>query len=76
MRCASGDYGRLVRAGFNIGYSHGLNCDSASWVDGVSPELGDREPLRLLREGDLDQVAGPIVVAARRALRSAGNRLE
>ena len=35
------------------------------WLLGVNPELGDRVPIRLLREGKLDQVAGPIVGAAR-----------
>jgi hypothetical protein len=36
-----------------------------AWLMGVNPELGDRVPIRLLREGKLDQVAGPIVGAAR-----------
>jgi hypothetical protein len=36
-----------------------------AWLLGVNPELGDRVPIRLLREGKLDQVAGPIVGAAR-----------
>jgi hypothetical protein len=36
-----------------------------AWLMGVNPELGDRVPIRLLREGKLDQVAPPIVGAAR-----------
>lgn len=32
---------------------------------GVNPELGDRMPIRLLGESNLDQGAGPIVGAAR-----------
>jgi len=36
-----------------------------AWLIGVNPELYDRVPLRLLREGILDQVAGQIVGAAR-----------
>ncbi len=36
-----------------------------AWLLGVNPALGDRVPIRLLREGKLDQVAGPIVGAAR-----------
>jgi hypothetical protein len=36
-----------------------------AWLVGVNPELGDRVPIRLLRESNLDQVAGPIVGAAR-----------
>jgi hypothetical protein len=36
-----------------------------AWLLGINPELGDRVPIRLLREGNLDEVAGPIVGAAR-----------
>jgi hypothetical protein len=36
-----------------------------AWLVGVNPELGDRVPIRLIRESNLDQVAGPIVGAAR-----------
>ena len=36
-----------------------------AWLLGVNPELGDRIPIRLLREGKLGQVAGPVVGAAR-----------
>jgi hypothetical protein len=36
-----------------------------AWLMGVNPELGDRVPIRLLREGKLDQVAPPIVGAVR-----------
>jgi hypothetical protein len=36
-----------------------------AWLMGVNPELGDRVPIRLLREGNLDQIAGPIMGAAR-----------
>jgi hypothetical protein len=36
-----------------------------AWLMGVNPELGDRVPVRLLREGKLDQVADHIVGAAR-----------
>lgn len=43
--------------------------DSASvvqaWLTGVNPELGDRVPLRLLRESDIDAVAPAILSAAR-----------
>ena len=35
-----------------------------AWLMGVNPELGDRVPIRLLRESNLDQVAGTIVGAA------------
>jgi len=36
-----------------------------AWLLGVNPELGDRIPIRLLREGKLGQVAGPVGGAAR-----------
>jgi hypothetical protein len=42
-----------------------------AWMIGVNPELGDRVPLRLLREGDLDIVAPEILGAARAFLAGA-----
>jgi hypothetical protein len=36
-----------------------------AWLMGINPELDDRVPLRLLKEGNLDQVAGDIVRTAR-----------
>lgn len=36
-----------------------------AWLTGVNPELGDRVPLRLLRERDIDAVAPAILSAAR-----------
>jgi len=36
-----------------------------AWLMGVNPELGDRVPLRLLREGDLTVVAPEVLAAAR-----------
>ena len=36
-----------------------------AWLTGVNPELGDRVPLRLLRDGDLNIVAPKILGAAR-----------
>lgn len=41
------------------------------WLTGVNPELGDRVPLRLLREGDLDAVAPEVLGAARAFLAGA-----
>jgi hypothetical protein len=37
-----------------------------AWFQGLNPQLDDRSPARLLREGDLAEV-GPAVVAAERA---------
>jgi len=36
-----------------------------AWLTGVNPELGDRTPIRVLREGDLDSVAVEVLGAAR-----------
>jgi len=36
-----------------------------AWLVGVNSELGDRVPIRLLRESNLDQMAGLIVGAER-----------
>jgi hypothetical protein len=36
-----------------------------SWLTGLNPELGDRVPLRLMRENDLETVAPEIMEAAR-----------
>ena len=37
-----------------------------AWFQGLNPELGDRSPARLLRDGALDE-AGQAVIAAARA---------
>ncbi len=42
-----------------------------SWFQGLNPQLDDRSPARLLREGDLDEV-GPQVLAAARAFTAGG----
>ena len=36
-----------------------------AWLTGVNPELGDRVPIRLLREGDLNIIGAEILGAAR-----------
>ena len=36
-----------------------------TWLMGVNPELGDRVPLRLMRENEIDAVAPAILSAAR-----------
>ncbi len=41
------------------------------WFQGLNPQLEDRSPARLLREGDLDEV-GPAVLTAARAFASNG----
>jgi hypothetical protein len=42
-----------------------------AWFQGLNPQLHDRSPARLLREGELDEV-GPQVVAAARAFNVGG----
>lgn len=37
-----------------------------AWFQGLNPQLDDRSPARLVREGDVDEV-GPSVIAAARA---------
>ncbi len=41
------------------------------WFQGLNPQLEDRSPARLLREGDLDEV-GPAVIGAARAFLAGG----
>lgn len=42
-----------------------------AWLTGVNPELGDRVPIHLLREGDLNLI-GPEVLGAVRAFIAGG----
>ena len=42
-----------------------------AWFQGLNPQLDDRSPARLLREGDLDAV-GPEVLSAARAFTTGG----
>ncbi len=42
-----------------------------AWLAGLNPELDDRVPLRLLREGDIEEV-GPKILAAARAFLAGG----
>ena len=39
-----------------------------AWLTGVNPELGDRVPLRLMRENEIDDVAPDILSAVRAIL--------
>lgn len=42
-----------------------------AWFQGLDPQLDDRSPLYLLREGDLDEV-GPAVIGAARSFAASG----
>ena len=57
-----------LRFAFQVAKTIGEHDSSAviqAWFTGVNPELGDRVPIRLLREGDIDAVAPAILGAAR-----------
>jgi len=65
---SSSDAERRLRFTYQIVMTLTITDSSAAaqaWLMGVNPELGDRVPLRMLREGNLDQIAGNIVGAAR-----------
>jgi hypothetical protein len=36
-----------------------------AWFQGLNPQLDDRSPARLLREGDVNEVGPPVITAAR-----------
>lgn len=42
-----------------------------AWLTGLNPELGDRVPIRLIRDSDLEAV-GPEIVGAARAFAAGG----
>ena len=46
-----------------------------AWLTGLNPELGDRVPLRLLRESDIYAVA-PAILSAARAILAEDRRME
>ncbi|MDQ6793468.1 MAG: hypothetical protein M3067_01360 [Chloroflexota bacterium] len=50
----------------NLIADHDNERVAQAWFQGLNPQLDDRSPARLLREGDIEEV-GPDVVAAARA---------
>jgi hypothetical protein len=44
---------------------HDSPAVAQAWLTGVNPELGDRVPLRLMRENEIDEVAPDILSAVR-----------
>ena len=46
--------------------AHDNGAVAQAWFQGLNPQLGDRSPARLLREGDIADV-GPRLLAAARA---------
>jgi hypothetical protein len=62
-----GDVEQRLRFAFQVAYmlaQHDSPRVVQAWLVGINPELGDRVPLRLLREGDLELVAPQILRAA------------
>jgi hypothetical protein len=53
---------RIVKMLTNHGDS---NAVVQAWLMGLNPELNDRVPIRLIKEGDLDKVGADVVSAAR-----------
>ncbi|MQA00995.1 MAG: hypothetical protein GEU80_17050 [Dehalococcoidia bacterium] len=59
-----------LQAAAAIAAADGASVTQA-WFQGLNPQLDDRSPARLLREGDLDEV-GPDVIGAARAFLAGG----
>ncbi len=63
-----GDSEARIRFAFQLARTlreHNSAAVVQAWLTGVNPELGDRVPLRLLHENDIDAVAPSILGAAR-----------
>jgi hypothetical protein len=63
-----GDAESRLRLAFQVACTlreHDSPAVVRAWLTGVNPELGDRVPLRLMCENDVDAVAPAILCAAR-----------
>ena len=63
-----GDAESRLRFAFQVARAlteHDSSAVVQAWLMGVNPELGDRIPLRLMRENEIDAVAPAILSAAR-----------
>jgi hypothetical protein len=49
----------------------GSNEIAQAWFHGLNPQLDDRSPARMVRDGDFEE-AGPAVIAAARAFLAGG----
>jgi len=68
------DADRRIRLAFQIAKTlseHDSTSVVQAWFMGLNPELQDRSPVRLLREGDIDKV-GPDLLNAMRAFLAGG----
>ena len=63
-----GDAESRLRFAFQVARTlseHDSPAVAQAWLTGVNPELGDRVPLRLMRENETDPVASAILSAVR-----------
>ena len=63
-----GDAESRLRFAFQVARTlseHDSPAVARAWLTGVNPELGDRVPLRLMRENEIDEVASAILSAVR-----------
>src|ERR1039457_5158323 len=63
-----GDAESRLRFAFQVARTlseHDSPAVARAWLTGVNPELGDRVPLRLMRENEIDAVAPAILSAVR-----------
>jgi hypothetical protein len=63
-----GDAESRLRFAFQVARTlseHDSPAVAQAWLTGVNPELGDRVPLRLMRENEIDEVASAILSAVR-----------
>jgi hypothetical protein len=58
---------RVVKTLENLEHGSVVQC----WLTGLNPELNDRVPIRLLRDGDLE-IVGPEILGAVRAFVAGG----
>jgi hypothetical protein len=68
------DADRRIRLAYQIAKTlseHDSGRVAQAWFIGLNPELGDRTPIRLLREADLEK-AGPELLHAMRAFLAGG----
>jgi hypothetical protein len=58
----------VLRFALQIAYMISSRADvriAQNWFHGSNPRLGDRSPMMLLRNGDIDAAQGPMLEAAR-----------
>jgi hypothetical protein len=63
-----GDAESRLRFAFHVARTlseHDSPAVVQAWLTGVNPELGDRVPLRQMRENEIDEVASAILSAVR-----------